>query len=785
MTLAVLIGGLSISLFTFSFFYSVVYKALPIPEGETAMSVSVFKDGQYDLITGNEYANVKDQLTSFSEFGIYINRDIRLSIEQSGKGIDGSYVRAGFFEFSRTQPIIGRTINADDTKIGAEPVTLISYQVWQNELNGDEDVLSKTLILNGQVTSVIGVMPKGYRFPNKEQLWLPLSDDVLNETPKSTDSYYAFGRIKRSVNLAQAELELSQAINRVHQNNIKLYDLPDVDKVAKIMTFQMAQTGGQGTVVFAFLNTVSWLIMLLACINVGNLLLARAVERQKETAIRAALGATTFRLVSQLMWEGIIISIIGGILSLLLVGAALDYTEILLHSWLPSGGSFWWHWGMDSETVMMAVVFTLVTIVLSSLLPAWRSARQDINLALRDGTRGAKSKKAGRISKILVTTQVFLVALLMLIGSISGFIAHKFINLELGDDYTDVITARMTIPENKYSQPEQQTALIQTLMEQVKQHPQVTNVVTNNWIGSMKLTITGLDYGAEEDKPLVDTISVIGETSTVGVNLVAGRQFSRLDKLGSRKTAIISQSMANRYWPGESPLEKDFTITIDDKDEQLYIVGVVTDRMNPSTLFSKLDSADEIYVSGLQFASTFQIFYYHVLPNAKNVEEIFYQAMFKVDRNIELTFQVQPAINNRNKMRESMKLLSNITFGTGFIALLLAMVGIYGLTANAVAQRTHEVGIRRAVGASDRDIIYMFLKQGARQLIIGLGLALVIFALLAYGFHNFTLGLFPVSFYFILAIGVVTALSVVVMFAIFMPTTRAVKMEPSLALRYE
>jgi len=785
LTLSVLVGGLSISLFTFSFLYTSIYKPLPIPEGETALSVNVFVEGNSRLLASNEYLEITDSLDSFAEFGIYDNRDIRLSVQESGKNIPGSYVGAGFFEFARIQPLMGRMIQQADTLPGAEPVAVISYDTWQNELAGDEQVLSRTLVLNDTVTNIIGVMPKDYRFPNYSKIWLPLMSTTILDDAKSPAYFLAYGRLKPGADKRQVERELGNAINQVYQQNVKLYDLPEQEKTVRLLSFPMAQTGGQGAIVFGFLNGIVWLILLLACINVGNLLLARSIERQKETAIRAALGATTGRLVSQLMWEGIIISTLGGLLSVLLVGAALDYAEVALQSWIPSGGSFWWHYGMDKETLLMALVFTLVTIALSSFLPAWRSARQDISATLRDGTRGAQSKKAGRISRFLVTTQVFLVALLMLIGSISGFIAHKFVNLELGDDYNNVLAARMTIPERSYPAPEQQIAMLQSLKEEIRQHPQVIDVMTNHWLGQLVVSIDGMEYFSEQDKPLIDTITVIGSTETVGVNLVAGRHFNHLDKLGSRKTALISQSMAKRYWPGESPLEKSFKIAVDGKEEQVYVAGVVTDRMNPTTLFSSLDSADEVYLSGLQFTRPYQIFYYRIIPNSQNVEEIFYRAMFAIDRNIELDYAVELATKNRNKMRESMQFMSNVTFGTGFFALLLAMVGIYGLAANSVAQRTHEVGIRRAVGASDINIIQMFLKQGAKQLVTGLGLALVVFVLLSFGFHSFTEGLFPVSSYFILAATVVAGLSSVVMLAIYLPTKRAVNMEPSMALRYE
>lgn len=785
MTLMVLVGGLSISLFTFSFLYSTLYKDLPLPEGDTALSVTSEINGEFSLLTPYEYSQLESEQTVLAEFGVFDDKDYRLSFGDSGKNLPGSNVDGGFFRFSRTPALIGRTIVKEDMQVGATPVAVISYQVWQNELAAIEDVLSETLVINDIVTEIIGVMPQGYRFPGTAKIWLPLSDNELKLTADVQNFLYSYGRLKKGVDHDQAVLELSSHLDNIYQQNVALYDLEKGKKSIELLTFPLARTGGEGTIMFSFLNAIAWMILLLACINVGNLLLARSIERQKETAIRAALGASNKRLISQLMWEGIIITILGGVLSVLLVGAALHYTNIILHSWMPDGMMFWWQWGMDSETIVMAIAFTLITIFLSSFLPAWRSSNQDINTTLRDGTRGAQSKKAGRLTRFLVTTQVFLVAILMLIGSMSAFISLKFINLDLGDDYSNVMTARMNLSAEKYPESEQKIAFYQNLLAQIKSHPKVAGVVTNNWMGESELTMDNMDYPSDSEKPKVDVIGTMGKTNTIGVNLLEGRFISHLDKEGRRKIAMISKSMANRYWPGESVLGKYFNVDIEGKNEKLYIIAVVTDRLNPRTILGRIDAADEIYISGFQFSNSVQTLYYRINGDLENTEEIFYQALFKTDRTIELFYPVQPAQRNRNRMRDVMKLISNITFSTGFFALLLALVGIYGLTANSVAQRTHEIGIRRAVGATDKAIVQMFLQQGGKQLIRGLGLSLIVFALLAFGFNKLTESIFPVYLYAVLALTVVAGLSCVVMLAIYAPTRRAVKMEPSSALRYE
>jgi predicted permease len=785
MTLAVLVGGLSISLFTFSFLYSTMHKDLDLPNGESMLSVNAEFNGEFQLWTSYEFFMIKEKQTVLSEFGIYDKQDFRLSFEDSGKNVYGTYVDQGFFDFSVTKAALGRTLQAADIEAGASPVAVISTQIWVSDYSSSKDIIGKTIIVNDIVTEIVGVMPQGYLFPGSSHIWLPIEPSLIKKTANNPNHVHLYGRIKPDISRAKAEQALSQQINTIYQQNATQYDLEKGDKSVRFWSFPFAQMGGEGTVIFTFLNVIAGMILLLACINVGNLLLARAIERQKETAIRAALGASNTRLVSQLMWEGVIITLLGGVLSVLLVGAALHYTDIILHSWNSKTLVFWWRWGMDKETLLMAAAFTIVTIFLSSFLPAWGSANQDINTTLRDGTRGAQGKKAGRLSRFLVTTQVFLVAILMLIGSMSGYISNKLVNLETGDDYTNVMRARLSLPENKYAEPQQQITFYQNLMTDIKSHPRVAGVVMNNWLGNFPLTLEGIDYTDEKSKPSVDTLSVIGKTDTIGVNLVDGRFLNHQDKKGNRKVALISQSMASRYWPGESVIGKSFQLKIDEKNEKLFIVGVVTNRMNPKTMLGKLDSADEVYTSGLQFMTAFQNFFYLIEGELINSEEIFYQALYKIDRNIDLFYAVEPAEKNRGMMRDVMQLTSNITFGTGFFALMLALVGIYGLTANSVAQRTHEVGIRRAVGATDKSIVNMFMKQGAKQLIKGLGLALIIFVLIAFGFNKMSEGIFPTYLYVVLAVTVVIGLSAIVMLAIYAPTTRAVKMEPSSALRYE
>mgnify|MGYP005811263385 CR=1 FL=1 len=791
MTLSVLVGGLSISLFTFSFLYSTLYKELPLPEGKTALAfstetigISNNMDPNQNLLSAYEFSQIAKTQTSLDEFGLYEDRNVRLSFEDTGKNISATYVDSGFFQFSRTQAILGRTIQQQDLIRGATPVAVISYETWQNELAANEDVLTMSINLNDVLTKVIGVMPQGYQFPGVARIWLPLQQSPLNAQQNKASYYSAYARLKSGVSNEQATKNLSAKLDQLYQQSVKLYNQPEAKKTVHLRSYPMDQVNGVGNTMFIFLNVVACSILALGCINVGNLLLARSMERQKETAIRAALGASSKRLLSQLMWEGIIITTVGAILSILLVGAALDYTEIVLHSWMPNSMVFWWHWSMDVETLMMAVVVTLVTIILSVFLPAWRSAHQDINTTLRDGTRGAQSKKAGRLSRLLVTVQVFLVAFLMLVGALSGYITQTFINLDIGDDYNDWMRVTINLPQDKYQTSQEQALLYQSLLERIKNESNVIDAHATNY-NHYPIKLSEFDYDDSREQALIDTYTIIGKTQFSGIKLVAGRHLNNRDKVGARQVALISQSMANRYWPGESALEKKITIEVDGKNESLFVVGIVTNRMNPRTIFGKLDSDDETYISGLQFIKPRMRIYYKIVKGSVKSEDIFYRSLFEIDRNIELEETVMPAERTRNLMRDTMRLTSKVTFGTGLFALMLALVGIYGLTVNSVAQRTHEVGIRRAVGATDKNIINMFIKQGGKQLLTGLGLALLLFTLISVIFHEFSEGLIPSYLYIVLALVVIISLSLIVMLAIYVPTRKAVIMEPSSALRYE
>ncbi|MCW9016368.1 MAG: ABC transporter permease, partial [Kangiellaceae bacterium] len=528
-TLFVLVGGLTISLFTFSFLYSLIYKPLPLPGGESIFRLSISTNGDGRSIPAYELLEAKQGLQSIEHLEVFETTDFRISQQDVGKTLTGTYVENEIFSFTQTQPILGRGFTPEDMLSSAAPTVVLSHSTWQREYSEDSNIVGKVIRINDLPTTVIGIMPQGYHFPVNSQLWLPLPQRLKSLTADTREYIQAYGRVKPTFSKEQAELEIGQAMDAIYQQTARQFQKPEGKLAATLYTFPHAQTDGDGNLVFTFFNLIAFSILLLACINVGNLLLARAIERSKETAIRAALGAPTNRLVLQLMWEGIIITLLGSLLAVLLVSDLLDYTDALLHAEVSENLPFWWRWGMDVPTLLMAIGFTIVTIVLASFIPAWRSAKQDINSTLRDGTRGAQGKKAGKMSRILVTVQIFLISTLMLIGSISAFLSQYLLNMDTIEDYTRVIHGGIFLTDKNYKTPEQKIRFFEDFYDRLKRKHNVENAVVRGYFGTSELVLDGEDSGAQNQFPKIDTMSLIGNTEFFSAQLVEGRHLDKRD----------------------------------------------------------------------------------------------------------------------------------------------------------------------------------------------------------------------------------------------------------------
>ena len=780
LSLMVLVGWLSISLLIFSVLYTFVYKPLPLPEGESILYVDMYNEN----LPAYEFLEVRKELNSFSESGVWNSMDLRLSRGDSGRTLNGSRVETNIFQFTRTPAIMGRVLQAHDSDAGAPAVAVISYRIWKSVFNQSNEVIGSVAKFDNVDTVIVGVMPEGYNFPVSEDIWLPMSRSQLNPKANDTASINAYARLKNGVSIDEANAELTDRIDILYQRNIKKYNKEDIILQGDLISFPEMQTSGDGTASFIFFNLSAFFILMLACNNVGNFLLSRAIDRQKETAIRSALGARVGRLVSQLMWEGIIITTLGAILSLLVVSVSLNYINILLQSQLGDRVAFWWLFELDTPTIIMAVVFTLFMLFVACFLPALKAANQNMNDTIRDGTRGAQGKKAGRLSRGLMLFQISLISTLMLIGSLVSYVANVSLEFKTGYQLSNLMEGRYILPKNKYLEENEKLTFVKEFTQRLSRQHAIQDSLVSFDFRDLTVAINGVDYPDEESKPQMEVNSIIGSLAVQGLALKSGRYLDQRDNNNSQRTAVISVSMANRYWLNESPINKKISVTIDDDPIRFTIVGVVGNKFNHGNIFDELDSYDEVYLSGEQYSRDRTVIYFKSNGNTVKAHESFYQTLFVMDKEAEV-YYIDSLEDKIAQIKGYVVAGGSGVLYAGIFSLFMALTGVYSLTANLVSQRTHEIGIRRAVGARDSDVIKLMLKQASRQLIIGLGIGLMLFILMSVLFNSFTEGSVPLILYFTIAITVSFILSAIVMLAIYIPTRNAVALEPSIAFQQE
>jgi predicted permease len=780
LTILVLTGGLTVSLFTFSFFYTVFYKPLPVKESESILRAA-------QVMPLYEYAEARGKLNTFSETGVWRDTQVRFSAGEESQSLFGTFTEWSLFKFARTNPLLGRALQEQDSEAGAAPVAVISHKLWQSHFAGSPTALGRVIRLNNQDTEIVGIMPKGFAFPVATEIWLPFSYAELH--PTATDFTFAtfHGRLAPGMSTAQATQQLEQYVRNSYETRAKqaaeTFKLrPDA---FQLDTYQASQLGGGLIVNLAMygINTASTLILLLAGINVGNMLLARAIARGKESAIRVALGAGERRLIGQLMWEGGIIVVIGTLLSLILTSVMLNATTLYLASAFGRQGAtpFWWNWGLDKETLFAAIGFLVLTVFTVCYLPARKSARADVVLELRDGTRGAQGRRAGKLMRALVTAQIMFVSLIMCFGFLVYSLVRKGENIDAGYDLSNLMAGDVNLLQDGLTD-EQRAQTLQQLVQDLQANPQIAEAFVWTPLGNHDAVVEGLD--AQNNLPPVSVNQLLTTPEFKTLKLVEGRYFDHREALAAQntdlRTAIVSQSFVQKRWGSGSAIGKRLQLDVEGKPIWYTVVGVAKDITQSFT--EKPSISDEIYLSAYQTDNVSTRLYFRSRGNATLAEEAFFQSLTRIAPQAE-NGGVKNIAEQLGMSKRVMSVGQKVLFGCGLFALLLSLCGVYGITSNAIVQKTHEIGIRRALGATDREIITLFLRQSMWQVGIGLGIGIGFAGLvswLAGAFFGFTFGFYVQAF----AVVIVTV-ALIVAIAVVLPSRRVAMVEPAVALRAE
>jgi predicted permease len=777
LTVVVLAGGLAIGVYTFAALNTMIYRDLPLPDGGSIVRVGYGGWPNLAPLDAFELAELRAQARSVDEIGAF--RESRALVGESGAARSVLSVESDWriFEFTRVPPLLGRGFVRDDSLAGAEPVAVLGYATWQSAFVGNPSVVGTLARINGQLTRIVGVMPEGYAFPTNKGLWLPLSAGVVEPAGYSGSKLSAYARIRSGVSVATAEAELTALVQRSRLAQ------PDADERAldavSIVSFPAGPWGVLGGVIFSVLNLLSLSILLLAAVNIGNLLLARTNARMNEIGVRVALGAPRLRLIVQTALENVILCLLGGALAVFLAAKALEATSGFMRALLGNNMPFWWTWGLDGELVAVAGLLLTLTVIVVSVLPAVAVNRADPNALLKDGARAGRGLETGRISRALVTVQVALISAVMLVGSTVALIAGRTASLDWGMDTANLYMMGIELPLDRYATVEQRSSFYDRLLAELRATPGVDAARIMRESGPAPFGIEGAEYATPRDRPTAWLIVLSESPTPIGPTLIEGRTFDSGDSATGLKTALVSRSLASERWPGKSPLGETIEVARGDSAmEQRVIVGVVGDvLLDPAGMTAAGNSAIYVPLPQRTLPVTRAIVRHFGEEGA--VHSTLYEALARLDPTLAPNIQTYDAA--LGQLTLFARTITKLFAGCGAFAILLAITGIYGMSSNAVVLRTHEIGLRRALGATNRGVIALFVKRSARQLAIGLSLSVVLsVVVLAVVSQGFSIGLGEIA-----AIGasVVLVVAATVLLSVYLSVQGVIRLDPSSALR--
>lgn len=717
-----------------------------------------------------------------------------------------SYIQWNLFELAGVQPILGRGFNPQDQDIGAESVVILSYDTWQNHFSGNKDIVGTIVRVESIPKRVVGVMPQGFAFPAVAQVWQSMSVEELNPTHASNrNARNAVGRLKQGVSLSQFQQEMRGILQRHFQALPQEFTWRASSPGGYIRAFPYKLTNEavfHHYSVFVAMLIVVVLILLLTCINVGNLLLARVNERIKEVAIRISLGIPRKRLVLQMLWESIFICCLGGLVAFFLASWGINITNNVFYQIFSVNGErpFWWLLSLDINAIIVLLVAIIFMILVTGLIPAWRALSGDVNNVLRDGTRGALGKKAGRTNKGLVVTEITLSCVVLVVATMLLSSSYTAQNADYGVDTRNRITAAVRLAWGSYpwnaGAPEarkKRNNFYYQLKNKLEQLPSVHSVAYFSSLpgtggGSSHFEIQGKAAEVFNENPVWNFEVVSRDAwSAVGMKLIEGRNFDIRD-LGSDtrdladtgSPVIVNAAMARDLFPdGNAIGQRVRTVDGDGwQTEWRTIVGIVSDSVHGSMMQS---TSAQHTGYGLMDRRNWRVnIVMHYSGSQSQAEATLRQTINNMDADTTL-HHIQ---SYHNLIRQPMRLVdavNSIFLYCGMVALFLAASGIYAVAANSIALRSQEIATRRALGARDRQIIKMFLNDAGMQLVLGLTLGI---SLSLWVVDQITKSMvMDDNSYVIGLVGTPILISFLVLLATFIPIHKMTKQEPNEALR--
>jgi putative ABC transport system permease protein len=726
------------------------------------------------------YMEYKNESQTFEDMAAYNDRSFNLTGAGDPVRVVGAWATASLFSVLGVQPVLGRTFTVDEEEPGHDLVVVLSYRLWQRNFGGDRDIVGRQISLNGASRTVVGVMPATFSFPDKDaELWIPLAVSPQARNNRHVLWLKAVGRLRPGVTLAQARADMSTIAGRLEQQ----YDFMAGYGV-NLVPIHDQIVGSVRPALLVLLGAVA-LVLLIACTNVANLLLVRAAAREREVAIRVALGAARRRLVRQMLTESVILGVVGGGAGLVVAALGLRVLVALAPADIPRLDQI----RIDWLVLAFSMGVSLATGLIFGLVPALQASKPDLNESLKEGGRGSTGGvHRRRVRSVLVVSEVAL-SLLLLIGA--GLMIKSFVRLQrfnLGFNPDRLLTLRLQLPGSKYKQESQVSAFYRELLDRVQNLPGVQSAGAISTIFLTKTPVsTNFTIEGRPPAPFDQRIEVPLDSVSpnyfrvMGIPLLEGREFTDDDKVGARGVVIVNQAFARRFFPDEDPIGKRFVYGEPEGPNPawLTIVGVVADTRRTGF------DAEVRPETFLPYAQTPESSMYIVVRAASeplHLVEAVRDTVWAIDRD-QAVFSIMTMdemLADKMSQRRFNMLLLGIFAGA---ALTLATVGIYGVLSYSVTQRTHEIGVRIALGAGRTNVLAMVVGQGMLLAVVGIGLGLTASIFLTRLMAGLLFGVSATDSATFVVISLL--LGGVALAASAIPALRATRVDPILALRYE
>src|SRR6266566_5496827 len=789
--IVVLALGIGANTAIFSIVNGVLLRPLPYQDAACIMQVwhvppaKSFPGMSLFSVSPANYLDWQAQNHSFEQIAAYGFDSFNVGGERP-EAIRGSSVAPGFFSILRVQPVLGRTFSPDEDRPGQGNVVMLGNKFWRDHFASDPTIVGRNVLLNSQTYTVIGVMPPRFKFPDWADLWVPMAWSDERRAVRGNHNYMVIGRLKPEVSVEQAKEDLSAISARLEQQ----YPEDDKGWGATLLPLREQLVGDVRPALLVLLGAVAF-VLLIACANVANLVLGKILERKKEIAIRAALGATRGAILRQILAETVLLSLAGGALGLLLARFGVTLIVKFLADRLPRSTEI----TLDAPVLAFTAFLALFAGILAGLLPVLRFTRTDVNEALKQGQSRGSSAPGGSKTRLLLVVSEVALSLVLLIGA--GLMVRTLWQLSSvhpGFDPNNVLTMTVPVPANKFATAAAQSAFFDRVLQQVRRTPGVESagVVDDLPLGNggshQPVAIEGQPVVPMADQPEVDVRLISsGYLRALRVPLLSGRDISDSDVAGRTPVALVSESMARRFWPNQDPLGKHLTLTFF-PNEVREVVGIIGDV--------KLDSLDETRPVATVYWPLDQMvappsepwrsfgMSLAVRTSADPLSAI--SAVTSAVRQVDPQTPVIDVISMNGLISNSLSpQRSNMLLLAAFagLALVLTAVGIYSVLAYTVRRRVREIGIRMALGASHSAVLKMVIADGLKPILLGVGIGFAaalalgrVVSSLLYGVHSTDPLTFAMVALLLVAVGLL---------ATVVPAYRATRVEPIRTLREE